>query len=116
MIDLSLIDEIYLFTGATDFRYGLYGLSKIIMSNFNNKQIKHNLYLFCSKSRKGIKIIEFDENGIWLYQKKLNTGKFIYPDAGNVSTISKDNLQIILNGLDFIYKIEGKLNKNFDEF
>ena len=29
MIDLNIVNEIYLYTGTTDFRYGIYGLSKI---------------------------------------------------------------------------------------
>jgi len=35
MIDLSTVNEIYLYTGTTDFRYGIYGLSKIVLSQFN---------------------------------------------------------------------------------
>ncbi len=31
MIDLNEVNEIYLYTGTTDFRYGIYGLSKIVL-------------------------------------------------------------------------------------
>jgi len=31
MIDLNTVNEIYLYTGTTDFRYGIYGLSKIVI-------------------------------------------------------------------------------------
>ena len=55
MIDLNSVNEIYLYTGTTDFRYGIYGLSKIVLSQFERNTIKHNLYLFCSKSKKCIK-------------------------------------------------------------
>ena len=116
MIDLNEVNEIYLYTGTTDFRYSIYGLSKIVLSQFNKDSIKHNLYLFCSKSKKCIKILEFEENGVWMYYKKLDVGKYIYPDTGQMGTISKDDLKILLNGLDFVYRLEGKLNKKYDLF
>ena len=116
MIDLNEVNEIYLYTGITDFRYGIYGLSKIVLSKFSRESIKHNLYLFCSKSKKCMKILEFEENGVWMYYKKLDVGKYIYPDTGEMGTISKDDLKILLNGLDFVYRLEGKLNKKYDLF
>jgi len=116
MIDLNTVNEIYLYTGTTDFRYGIYGLSKIVLSQFERDKIKHNLYLFCSKSKKCIKILEFEGNGIWMYYKKLDVGKFIYPDNGTLGAISKEDLKILLNGLDFVYRIEGKLDKKYDVF
>ena len=78
MIDLSKVNEIYLYTGTTDFRYGIYGLSRLVLNQFQRDEIKHNLYLFCSKSKKCIKILEFEENGVWMYYKKLDVGKYIY--------------------------------------
>ena len=116
MIDLSTVNEIYLYTGTTDFRYGISGLSKIVLSQFERNTIKHNLYLFCSKSKKCIKILEFEDNGVWMYYKKLDVGKFIYPDTGVMGMISKEDLKILLNGLDFVYRFEGKLNKKYDVF
>ena len=62
MIDLNIVNEIYLYTGTTDFRYGIYGLSKIVLSQFKRDNIKHNLYLFCSKSKKCIKIYNVDNH------------------------------------------------------
>lgn len=116
MIDLSTVNEIYLYTGTTDFRYGIYGLSKIVLSQFERNTIKHNLYLFCSKSKKCIKILEFEDNGVLMYYKKLDVGKFIYPETGVMEMISKEDLKILLNGLDFVYRFEGKLNKKYDVF
>ena len=38
MIDLNDIDKIYLFTGNTDFRLGISGLTKIVLSSFQANQ------------------------------------------------------------------------------
>ena len=46
MIDLNTVNEIYLYTGTTDFRYGIYGLSKIVLSQFERDKIKkEDIYL-----------------------------------------------------------------------
>lgn len=77
MIDLGKVKGIYLYTGFTDFRFGIYGLTKIVLSQNKRDDITNNLYIFCSKSRKAIKILEFEENGVWMYYKKLDIGKYI---------------------------------------
>lgn len=44
MIDLNDIDKIYLFTGNTDFRLRISGLTKIVLSSF--QAIKKEIYLY----------------------------------------------------------------------
>lgn len=51
-----------------------------------------------------------------MYYKKLDVGKYIYPDTGGMGSISKEDLRILLNGLDFVYRLEGKFNKKYDLF
>ena len=117
MIDLSPIKDIFLFTGNTDFRTGILGLSGIVLLSFPNQNDRtNNLYVFCNSKKTKIKILHFDETGIWLYQKRLNSGKFVYPDAKGDFKITKDNLITILEGLNFIQKIEGRTNKIYAMF
>lgn len=87
-----------------------------MLLEFNNVDIKDTLFIFCSKTKNSIKVLEFDNSRIWLYQKKLNSTKFIHPSLGDTSSISKENLKILINGLDFISKIEGKLDVQHDYY
>lgn len=117
MIDISTINKVYVFSGVTDFRYGINALAAIVQSKKNEIPLEnHNLYVFCNKKRTHIKILEFDETGIWLYQKKLNNTRFIYPDAMSTNEITKDDLKIILEGLNFISKINGTYNQKYTFF
>ena len=50
MIDLSKVNEIYLYTGTTDFRYGIYGLSRLILNQFQRDEIKSKLFLLYNMS------------------------------------------------------------------
>lgn len=114
MINLVSVNSVYLFNEFIDFRYGMNSLVSLIYLNFKDIKEKNNcLFVFCSKKRNQLKIIELDSTGIWLYTKKLNEGKFIYPSATGTSKITTDELKIILNGLDFIFKIEGKYDQKY---
>ena len=79
MIDLSKIDGIYLYSGYNDLRMSINGLSILAQSLYKLDDLKHKLFIFCSKKRDNIKIIELDYDGFWLYQKKLFKGKFLWP-------------------------------------
>lgn len=115
MIDLTDIKDVYLYSGFIDFRYGILGLTSVVCSSFGGIPPKDTLFLFCNKNRNQVKLLQFDDTGIWLYQKKLNNTKFVYPNTPfstqNKNKITTSELKIILSGLDFIKKIEGKLDK-----
>ena len=113
MIDLTNIKSVYLYTGNTDFRLGINSLTALISSEFKGNLNTHTLFLFCNKRRTQVKVLEFDDVGIWLYVKKLHKGQFPYPDnkQGRYEITTK-NLEIILSGLDFICQIQNE-NKQY---
>ena len=60
MIDLSSINNIYLFAGAADFRKGIVGLSGLILVSYPNITDRlDNLFIFCNSARNQIKILHF---------------------------------------------------------
>ena len=47
-----------------------------------------------------------------MYTKRLKEGKFAYPETQGIHGITKEEFKIIIEGLDFFKRIEGKeLNK-----
>lgn len=113
MIDLKFVKEVYVFSGATDFRNGIHGLLRIISRDFDLNNISDCIFIFCNSTRSSIKLLEKDSTGIWLYQKKLDRGKFAFPKSEQNARITVDELKILINGLDFIRIIE-KSEKNLD--
>ena len=113
MIDLKFVKEVYVFSGATYFRNGIHGLLRIISRDFDLNNIKDCIFIFCNSTRSSIKLLERDSTGIWLYQKKLDSGNFAFPNTEQNARITVDELKILINGLDFIRIIE-KSEKNFD--
>ena len=114
MIDLNKINNVYVFSGVTDFRKGITGLTRLVLDSFDEASINNNLYVFCNKDKNSIKILHFENISIWLYQKRLKIGTFTYPRIENNCQITKDELAVIISGLDFIKIIENKgINKTF---
>lgn len=109
MIELCNVDKIYIFGGVTDFRLGMKGLTRIVYANFEDiNEIKRNtnIFVFCSKNKKGMKVLQFEQYGIALYHKNLYKDKFIFPDFQKVTEVTKQQLKTILTGLDFVKKID----------
>lgn len=113
MIDLSDIKHIYIYPGKTDMRLGIFGLRKLLLEE--NQNIEEDaLFLFCGVSRNTIKVVHCTNNSIWLYQNKLVKGKFLWPERGDKSQITKEQLKLIFLGISFVKSIENKQTKSVD--
>lgn len=112
MIDLTKIENIYIIPGYTDMRKQADGLLSTISINNSHLETKPNqLYIFCGKSRTIIKILEVDDTGVWIYYKRLNADKFIWPRDTNISLVEKRQLLWFLQGLNITQKTAHKAIK-----
>ena len=103
MIDLENIDHIYLFPGSTDLRKGRNGLSTLAAKIQKNDGL-HELFLFCNRSNRLIKVYEKDDTGVWVYIRSLDETRYPWPNH------IKDTSNWLLKGLKF-----EKLEKNDGE-
>ena len=69
--------NIYLYSEGIDFRTGIKSLSNLISINYSNSNLTDSLFIFFSKDKKQVKILEIEEDDIWLYQNKLKNSKFL---------------------------------------
>jgi transposase len=91
--------NVYLASGHIDFRKSINGLSAIVQEVFLENPLSGNLFVFCNKSCDKIKILKWDNNGFWLYYKRLETGKFIWPIKNESIEITQRELNWLLDGL-----------------
>lgn len=106
MIDLTYTRKVYLYSGATDFRKGPLSLASMVKNDFDLDHIEGFLFVFCNSSKTSIKILERERTGFSLYQKKLDKGKFEYPQIQANAEITPDELRILVSGLDFVKILE----------
>lgn len=94
--------NIYLYSEGIDFRKGIKSLSNLISVNYPNSNLTDSLFIFFSKDKKQVKILEIEEDDIWLYQNKLNNAKFVFPKCGKTIKIDSRQLKLILKTIELI--------------
>jgi transposase len=101
MIHLSDATRVYLACGSTDLRKSIDGLAAIVSQVFALDLFSQSLFVFCNRDRDKLKILTWDHNGFWLYYRRLERGRFRWPQqAGEkTQTISRRQLQWLLDGL-----------------
>lgn len=113
MIDLSSVDHIFLYPGATDLRKGRIALSHMSLEISKNDN-KHKLFIFCNRANKLIKIYEKDETGVWIYIRALDESKFGWPNTINeAKEINKSQIERLLKGLKYINFTDNKEDVSF---
>jgi transposase len=94
--------SIFVRPGITDMRKAANGLSLVIENLMEKDPGSGNLYLFCNREKKLIKCLWWDCNGFWLAQKRLEKGRFPWPNTEEeAQLITPDQLAMLLSGIDF---------------
>ena len=88
--------NIYLYSEGIDFRKGIKSLSNLISVNYPNSNLTDSLFIFFSKDKKHVKILEIEEDDIWLCQNKLNNVKLVFPKCDKTIKIDSRQLKLIL--------------------
>lgn len=93
--------KVYLAAGATDLRKSIDGLAVLVQEGFHLNPFSSCLFAFCNRQRDKIKLLEWDTTGFWLHYRRLERGRFQWPEkaAGETVTISRRELRWLLDGL-----------------
>jgi transposase len=99
---------VYLACGWTDMRKSINGLAAIVEAGFGLDPFSSALFVFCNRNRDRIKILEWDGDGFWLYFKRLEKGRFRWPESGESRTMSfsGDELHLLLGSPRVIQKLK----------
>ena len=102
MIELRSGTRIWLAAGITDMRRGFHGLSAQVQTVLEQEPYSGHVFVFRGRRGDLIKLLWFDGDGLCLFQKRLERGRFIWPQAtsGRVS-LSRAQLSMLLEGIDW---------------
>lgn len=106
MFNLSPTVRIFVCTKPTDMRRSFTGLSGLVQSLIHEDPFAGHLFLFRSRQGDFIKIFWFDQDGFAIFAKKLEVGKFRFPDVRFVDgkyepvEIKRADLMMLLEGID----------------
>jgi transposase len=100
--------SIYLACGATDLRNSIDGLCAIVQDRFRIDVYGEAIFVFCNRNRDRIKIIEWDGDGFWLHLKRIEKGRFNWPDGsgGDTMALTQEELGILIGGTRLLSKLK----------
>ena len=100
MLNSGSVEKVRLAPGATDLRKSIDGLSAIVSAVFQMDPFSNQWFVFCNRQKNKLKILCWDTNGFWLYYRRLERGRFRWPEnSGEPLAISRRQLQWLLDGL-----------------
>jgi transposase len=102
MIALPNGTTIWVAAGVTDMRRGFTGLSAAVQTLLNENPFGGHVFVFRGKRGDLIKVLWWDGDGLCLFAKRLERGRFVWPKAesGGVA-LTKAQLSMLLEGIDW---------------
>lgn len=102
MIALLSGTTIWLAAGVTDMRRGFTGLSAAVQTVLNENPFDGHVFVFRGKRGDLVKVLWSDGDGLCLFAKRLERGRFVWPKAESGSVaLSKAQLSMLLEGIDW---------------
>ncbi|HKF03691.1 MAG TPA: IS66 family insertion sequence element accessory protein TnpB [Candidatus Sulfotelmatobacter sp.] len=102
MITLPNHTQIWIAAGVTDLRRGFHGLSALVQTKLDKSPMSGQVFIFRGRRGDLVKLLWFDGDGLCLFAKRLERGRFVWPQAesGTVS-LTRAQLSMLLEGIDW---------------
>ena len=101
LTDLGTDQRVYLGIGSTDMRKSIDGLATLVQVSFQLDPFSPCWFVFCNRQRNKLKILHWSHNGFWLYYRRLERGRFEWPNsvADKTIIVTRRELNWLLDGL-----------------
>ena len=94
--------KIHLALCHTDMRKGFDSLAVLVQAELKKDPFSGHLFAFRGRKADTVKILFWDGNGLCLFTKRLERGRFLWPSpADGVVAISSAQLGYLLSGIDW---------------
>ena len=67
------------------------------------RALSGHLFLFCNAQRNRLKVLVWDGSGLWVCAKRLEKGRFSWPQSGDTYgkvVLTHEELSLLLGGID----------------
>ena len=94
--------QIWIAAGVTDLRCGFTGLSALVQTQLEQSPLSGQVFVFRGRRGDLIKVLWFDGDGLCLFSKRLERGRFVWPQvrSGTVA-LTRAQLSMLLEGIDW---------------
>ena len=102
MLTLPAGTQIWIAAGRTDLRRGFTGLSAIVQTALAQNPFSGQVFVFRGRRGDLLKVLWWDGDGLCLLAKRLERGRFVWPQAesGTVA-LTRAQLSMLLEGIDW---------------
>ena len=102
MIGLPANTRVWIVAGHTDMRKGFDGLAALVQGALAANPFNGHVFVFRGRRGDILKVLWFDGQGLMLLAKRLERGRFVWPQAtsGSVS-LTAAQLSMLLEGIDW---------------
>jgi transposase len=94
--------RVWLAAGVTDLRRGMFGLAGLVQTALTDNPYSGHVFVFRGRRGDLVKLLWWSGDGLCLFAKRLERGKFVWPLAtsGTVS-LSSAQLAMLLEGINW---------------
>jgi transposase len=94
--------RVWLAAGRTDMRKGFDGLATLVQEKLRRDPFGGQVFAFRGRRGDLIKVLWWDGQGLCLFAKRLERGRFVWPAAADgVVALSPAQLSMLLEGIDW---------------
>lgn len=102
MIGLPAGTKVWLAAGTTDMRSGFNGLAAKVQTALEEDPFSGHVFVFRGRRGDLIKLLWWTGDGLCLLAKRLERGRFVWPQATNGSVaLTQAQLSMLLEGIDW---------------
>jgi len=93
--------RVWLAVGRTDMRKGFDGLAAAVQERMAQDPFCGHLFVFRGRRGDLLKVLWWDGQGLCLFAKRLEKGRFVWPSPADGKVITPAQLGMLLEGIDW---------------
>jgi transposase len=102
VISLPAGTHVWLAAGVTDMRRGMFGLAPLVETTLLEDPYSGHVFVFRGRCGDLIKLVWWSGDGLCMFAKRLEGGKFVWPQATSGTVcLSSAQLSMLLEGIDW---------------
>jgi len=96
--------RVWLVAGVTDMRRGMDSLAAQVQTTLEHSPFSGHVFIFRGRRGDLVKLLWWSGDGMNLYQKRLERGRFVWPQAQSGTVhLSAAQLSMLLEGIDWCH-------------
>jgi len=101
MLSISAATRVFVALAPVDLRQSFNGLYGWVRQQLREDPLSGHLFVFTNRHRTRVKVLFWDGSGLWVCAKRLERGRFSWPEGEGVAADWRaEELSALLSGLE----------------